>query len=98
MITAADTYFRTELLDRRHLLAHATRESSRPELRNLLADVDAALARLDRGTFGDGPFNSRSIDHIAAALLRVAQKTPGFPQNSLQTPHCWKWGDRDLSG
>ena len=48
--------------------------------------------------FGDGPFNSRSIDHIAAALLRVAQKTPGFPQNSLQTPHCWKWGDRDLSG
>ena len=53
MITATDTYFRTELLERRQLLAHATRESSRPELRNLLADVDAALARLDRGTFGE---------------------------------------------
>ena len=53
MITATDTHFRTELIERRHLLAHATRESSRADLRELLADVDAALARLDRGRFGE---------------------------------------------
>jgi phosphoserine phosphatase RsbU/P len=52
MITATDTYFRTELIERRHLLARATRRSSGADLQDLLADVDAALARLDRGTFG----------------------------------------------
>lgn len=52
MITANDAYFRTELIERRQLLARATRETRRTDLRDLLADVDAALARLDQGTFG----------------------------------------------
>ena len=52
MITATDAYFRTELIERRELLSRATRDSRHAELRHLLADVDAALARLEQGTFG----------------------------------------------
>ncbi len=52
MITATDAYFRTELVERRHLLARASRDGHHTELRHLLDDVDAALARLDAGTFG----------------------------------------------
>lgn len=48
--------------------------------------------------FGDGPYNSRSIDYIAAALLRPAQNKRGFPFAALKTPHLWGWGDCDLSG
>ena len=51
MITATEAYFRTELIERRHLLSRATRDSHGPDL-SLLADVDAALARLDDGAFG----------------------------------------------
>jgi len=47
--------------------------------------------------FGDGPYNSRSIDHIAAAILRTVQHEPGFPRERISTPHMWKWGNRDLT-
>jgi hypothetical protein len=47
--------------------------------------------------FGDGPFNSRSIDYIAAAILRTVQNEPGFPRERISTPHMWKWGNRDLA-
>jgi hypothetical protein len=46
---------------------------------------------------GDGPYNDRSIDFIAAAILRTVQRENGFPAGSIDTPHLWRWGDRDLS-
>ena len=52
MISATDAYFRTELVERRHVLGRAARDSRHTELRDLLADVDAALARLDKEAFG----------------------------------------------
>jgi sigma-B regulation protein RsbU (phosphoserine phosphatase) len=52
MITANDAHFRTELIERRQLLSRAVRDTRDANLRDLLADVDAALARLDQGTYG----------------------------------------------
>jgi hypothetical protein len=68
-----------------------------------MIDVDANYRK--RGSsegsyadvFGDGPYNSRSIDYIAAAILRSAQNETGFPREHIDTPHSWKWGNRDLS-
>ncbi|HEX7777894.1 MAG TPA: SpoIIE family protein phosphatase [Vicinamibacterales bacterium] len=81
MITAADAYFRTELIERRHLLAHAARDSRHAELRDLLADVDAALARLDQGTFGicdvcHEYIGTRHLEHDPLARCCEEHPTP----------------------
>jgi sigma-B regulation protein RsbU (phosphoserine phosphatase) len=52
-ITATEHHFHTELVERRRLLARAAQDHDHAELRDLLADVDAALARLDEGTYGE---------------------------------------------
>jgi len=82
MITATEAYFRTELIERRHLLARATRDSHRTDLRDLLADVDAALARLDDGTFGvcdvcDEYIGTKHLTHDPLARCCEEHPTPG---------------------
>jgi sigma-B regulation protein RsbU (phosphoserine phosphatase) len=53
MATAETTYLRTELeVRRQRLLDAAQAEVANASLRELLANVDAALARLNAGTFG----------------------------------------------
>ena len=83
MITAPEAYFRTELIERRHLLARATRDSHRTDLRDLLADVDAALARLDDGTFGvcdvcDEYIGTKHLTHDP--LARCCEEHPTPPE------------------
>jgi sigma-B regulation protein RsbU (phosphoserine phosphatase) len=52
-IRVSDGFFRQELRTRRHHLLRATRQSgSDRRLQTLLAEVDAALDRLDAGSFG----------------------------------------------
>jgi hypothetical protein len=47
--------------------------------------------------FGEGSHNSRCIDYIAAAMLRVAE-TRGAQTSALATPHRWAGKPADLSG
>jgi hypothetical protein len=47
--------------------------------------------------YGDGPSNDRSIDFIAAAILRTVQREESYPANRIDTPHQWRWGERDLT-
>ncbi len=47
--------------------------------------------------FGEGPYNSQSVDYIAAAILRTVQSEPQFPAHRIDTPHFWSWDDRSLS-
>jgi sigma-B regulation protein RsbU (phosphoserine phosphatase) len=47
-----DTYFQEALVERRELLRRAARHEPRAEIARLLSEVDAALARLDHGTYG----------------------------------------------
>ena len=64
--TVGDTYFQTALVQRRDLLLRTGAVGSDAEIGRLLAQVDAALARLDRGTFG---MCSTCHDHIEADRL-----------------------------
>ena len=82
-----DERMRTDLLDRRTRLAHAaTHEPTAPDYRALLSEVDAALARMDGGTFGlcetcgdpieadrlsADPLLRRCIDHLTASERHV---------------------------
>lgn len=52
MATAEQTYFRSQLQERRGRLQSALRSASNASLSSLLTEVDAALARIDEGTFG----------------------------------------------
>ena len=52
MATAEQTYLRSELVQRRERLHSALRSSADASLSSLLSEVDAALARMDEGTFG----------------------------------------------
>ena len=53
MATTENAYFRTELQVRRErLLAAAEQNTADGTLHQLLASVDAALSRLQEGTFG----------------------------------------------
>jgi phosphoserine phosphatase RsbU/P len=52
MVTAEQTYLRSQLEDRRGRLRTALRSSEEASLSRLLHQVDAALARLDEGTYG----------------------------------------------
>jgi phosphoserine phosphatase RsbU/P len=53
MATTEQAYFRTELQNRRERLLDATQANPvDASLKNLLASVDAALSRLQKGTFG----------------------------------------------
>lgn len=52
MATTEITYLRNELEVRRQRLVEAERTAADPTLRQLLASVDAALSRLNEGTFG----------------------------------------------
>ena len=53
MVTAIEPLLREQLVDRRHKLEIAANSFSRqPELTRLLQEVDAALLRMDQGTYG----------------------------------------------
>ena len=95
MATALDPLFRRQLLDRRQRLQRFVpeRAPSAPgvhvqEVARLLAEVDAALERLDQGTFGvcdvcheaveperllNDPLSRICLDHFAPAELRALE-------------------------
>ena len=53
MVTAIEPLLREQLIDRRHKLQDAASAFHRPaELTRLLQEVDAALHRMDIGTYG----------------------------------------------
>src|SRR6266496_120267 len=52
MVTAVEPLLREQLLDRRQKLEAARDSSEFSEITSLLAEVDAALQRMERGTFG----------------------------------------------
>ena len=53
MVTAIEPLLREQLIDRRHKLEDAANGFQRPaELTRLLGEVDAALNRMDLGTYG----------------------------------------------
>jgi phosphoserine phosphatase RsbU/P len=52
MATAEQAYFRPQLEQRRERLLSALHSSADASLSNLLSEVDAALARMDEGTYG----------------------------------------------
>jgi len=52
MATAEQAYFRPQLEQRRERLLSALHSSADASLSNLLSEVDAALARMNEGTFG----------------------------------------------
>jgi len=52
MATAQQAYFRPQLEQRRERLLSALHSSTDASLSNLLSEVDAALARIDQGTYG----------------------------------------------
>jgi sigma-B regulation protein RsbU (phosphoserine phosphatase) len=53
MVTAIEPLLREQLIDRRHRLEDAASGFQRPaELTRLLGEVDAALNRMDLGTYG----------------------------------------------
>jgi sigma-B regulation protein RsbU (phosphoserine phosphatase) len=82
--------FRTDLVDRRARLVEAvTREPEVDDYRALLTEVDAALARMEAGTFGlcdtchdpieadrlsADPLLRRCIDHLSASERRVLEQ------------------------
>jgi sigma-B regulation protein RsbU (phosphoserine phosphatase) len=53
MATAEQTYLRSELLERReHILSFDPRPDTDPSAKQLLGEIDAALARMEAGSFG----------------------------------------------
>jgi phosphoserine phosphatase RsbU/P len=90
MATAGDTYFRKELeLRRDRLVAASQADSADASLTQLLASVDAALSRLDTGTFGIceachdtieadrllcDPLLRFCLDHLSADEQRALEK------------------------
>lgn len=52
MATPAESLIRGQLMSRRHLLEEAADAAVDPDLTRLLGEVDAALARLDDGSYG----------------------------------------------
>ena len=75
MVTAIEPLLREQLIDRRHKLEDAANGFQRPaELTRLLVEVDAALSRMDLGTYGicevcHDPVESERL--IADPLTRV---------------------------
>ena len=75
MVTAIEPLLREQLIDRRHRLEEAANGFQRPaELTRLLVEVDAALNRMDLGTYGicevcHDPVESERL--IADPLTRV---------------------------
>ena len=85
-----DERLRSDLVDRRQRLVQAvTHEPEAPEYRALLSEVDAALARMDGGTFGlcdtchepieadrlaPDPLLRRCLDHLTANERRVLEE------------------------
>src|SRR6516225_3472044 len=90
MATTENAYFRSELEARRDRLLTASRTTAADAtLRNLLASVDAALSRIDQGTFGIcetchdtieadrlvcDPLLRFCLDHLSAAEQRALEK------------------------
>ena len=90
MATTENAYFRSELETRRDRLLTASRTTAADAtLRNLLASVDAALSRIDQGTFGIcetchdtieadrlvcDPLLRFCLDHLSAAEQRALEK------------------------
>jgi sigma-B regulation protein RsbU (phosphoserine phosphatase) len=75
MVTAIEPLLREQLIDRRHKLQNAANAFHRPaELSRLLGEVDAALQRMDVGTYGLCEVCHESIESerlIADPLTRV---------------------------
>jgi phosphoserine phosphatase RsbU/P len=90
MATTENAYFRTELKVRRERLVEATRQNTADAtLSNLLASVDAALLRLEDGSFGicehchdtieadrllSNPLLRFCLDHLSADEQRALEK------------------------
>jgi phosphoserine phosphatase RsbU/P len=90
MATTENAYFRTELKVRRERLVEATRQNTADvTLSNLLASVDAALLRLQDGTFGicehchdtieadrllSNPLLRFCLDHLTVEEQRALEK------------------------
>jgi sigma-B regulation protein RsbU (phosphoserine phosphatase) len=90
MAELAETYFRPQLEERRRRLTEAAaRAGEDAALRRLLGEVDAALARLDDGTFGlceechdpiepdrlvADPLTCFCLDHLSAAQQRDLER------------------------
>jgi phosphoserine phosphatase RsbU/P len=90
MATTESAYFRTELKVRRQRLLEASQENAGDgTLRNLLVSVDAALSRLQEGTFGIcehchdtieadrllcNPLLRFCLDHLSAEEQRALEK------------------------
>jgi sigma-B regulation protein RsbU (phosphoserine phosphatase) len=75
MVTAIEPLLREQLIDRRHRLEEAANSFQRPaELTRLLVEVDAALDRMDHGTYGICEVCHDSVESerlIADPLTRV---------------------------
>ncbi|MFN8062740.1 MAG: SpoIIE family protein phosphatase [Vicinamibacterales bacterium] len=73
-VILGDTYFRTELESRRRRLVDASRTAGTTELAHLLAEVDAALDRIERGTYGvcDVCHDTIEADRLVRNPLTVA--------------------------
>lgn len=85
MTTATDIDFRSELLERRTHLQHAQQLVPPADLRALLAEVDAALERLERGTFGvcDGCHDYIGTEHLTRdPLARYCAEHPSASEEA----------------
>ncbi len=94
MATTENAYFRTELeLRRDRLVAASQTNAADPALRQLLSSVDAALSRLQTGTFGIceechdtieadrllcNPLIRFCLDHLSAEEQRALEKDLGL--------------------
>lgn len=90
MVTAIEPLLREQLIDRRHKLEDAANGFQRPaELTRLLVEVDAALSRMDLGTYGicevchdpveserliADPLTRVCIDHLTPRQLRALEE------------------------
>lgn len=90
MVTAIEPLLREQLIDRRHKLENAANGFQRPaELTRLLVEVDAALNRMDLGTYGicevchdsveserllADPLTRVCIDHLTPSQQRALEE------------------------
>lgn len=82
MTPAPDLAARDVLLERRQQLAHVERISPQPDIRALVADIDEALQRFERGTYGvcDVCRDHLEADHLADDPLALSCREHPSPR------------------
>ncbi len=85
MATAVEIDFRQELLDRRQQIVQARSLTAARELAALLEDVDAALDRLARGTYGVCDVCGRNLGAAHLAVDPVARSCASHPSPGDRT-------------